>query len=130
MKDREDSLRELLIERVPALRNKVFINHMPAEVVDGVLFKEGYSGATIDPEIKGWRKARFQIAVRDKQSNQKAAKARAWEIINALDIPGELRIPDGILIKHMRPLTEPIAYPISDGVNIEFSLNFQIIYVD
>lgn len=129
MKDREESLTELLMQRMPELAGKVFVNDLPADVKSGVLFKEGYAGATIDPEIRGLRRSRFQIAVRDIRSNYKKAKDLSNAIIQALDIPGEHRVAGGILIKSCRALTEPISYPISDGANIEFSLNFHIVYV-
>lgn len=101
---------------------------MPA-ATSGILIKEGYAGATIDPEIPALRTSRFQIVVRDASTNERAARALAAQIMTAMTVTLETRVPDGILIKNMRPLTEPIAYPLSVGDNIELSLNFQIIYI-
>ncbi|MGS1116737.1 minor capsid protein [Castellaniella sp. UC4442_H9] len=129
MKNREDSINDLLVAVIPALAGHILINAMPAEVVSGALIMEGYAGAEIDPEITGMRRARFQIAVRDNRSKYTEARALADQIIDALTTRGERRVPDGILIKSCRALTEPIPYPISDGNNIKFSLNFFIIYV-
>lgn len=129
MMDRANSIYTVLEDRLPDLKGAIYINELPASATAGVLIKEGYSGATIDPEIRGLRKSRFQIAVRDSKKKYETAKRRAEAIMAALDIKGELRVTDGILIKMCRPLTEPIPYPVSDAGNIEFSLNFYIIYV-
>lgn len=129
MMDRQESIHQVLLLTIPELAGKIFINDLPAMVEAGVLLKEGYSGANIDPEIKGLRKTRFQIAVRDSRENQVLSKRLCKKIMDALSMEVETRVPDGILIKHCRPLTEPIPYPISNGNNIEYSLNFFITYV-
>ncbi|WP_323016476.1 phage tail terminator protein [Castellaniella sp.] len=128
MMDREESIAWVLTTRIPALKGKLFINDLPASATAGVLIKEGYSGAQIDPEIKGRRQARFQIAIRDVRAKTAASKALAHQIMDALDIPGDVPITNGIFIKSCRPLTEPISYPITDGDNIEVTLNFLIHY--
>ncbi len=95
----------------------------------GVLIKSGHAGATIDPEIRALRKTRFQVVVRDTMKRYDAAMAIAEAVSDALDISLETRVPDGILVKHCRPLTEPIPFPASDGNNIELVVNFTMTYV-
>lgn len=116
----------LLEKSIPSLKAGVtlFINQMPLETRLGLLLKEGFAGTEIDGEIPSLRRARFQLAARGQ--NYADVKALVEESIVVLTLTGVML--EGMQVKSIRPLTEPIPYQASIGNYVEFSVNFLAIY--
>lgn len=103
----------------------IFINHMPADVQTGILLRPPYIGTPIDYELPGYRKTKFNCAVRGK--NYKDGNALAQKVMESLTF-SEMTISD-TLVRYVRPTTEPVSFPVSDGGMVEFLMIFEAVYV-
>ena len=103
----------------------IFINSMPLEATAGILLRPPYIGTPIDYELPGYRKTKFNAAVRGK--NYKEAKALADKVMESLTFY-ETAFP-GVEVKFVRPVAEPVSFPVSDGAMIEFLMIFEAVYV-
>lgn len=103
----------------------IFINHMPVEATAGVLLRPPYVGTPIDYELPGYRKTKFNAAARGK--NYKEANILAQKVMESLTFGGiEM---SGLDIRHVRPIAEPVSFPVSDGSMVEFLMIFEAVYV-
>jgi hypothetical protein len=112
-------------EGVGRMGQTIFINHMPVEASVGVLLRPPYVGTPIDYELPGYRKTKFNAAVRGK--NYKEASALAQRVMEALTF-NDVEI-SGLEVRHVRPLTEPVSFPVSEGSMVEFLVIFEATYV-
>lgn len=103
----------------------IFINNMPVETVAGILLRPPYIGTPIDYELPGYRKTKFNAAVRGKTYQE--AKNLANQVMSSLEF-GNRQFP-GLDVRHIRPITEPVSFPVSDGSLIEFLMIFEANYV-
>lgn len=103
----------------------IFINHMPTEATVGVLLRPPYIGTPIDYELPGYRKTKFNAAVRGK--NYVEADTLAKKVMESLTFY-ETQMP-GIEVRYVRPIAEPVSFPVSDGGMIEFLVIFEAVYV-
>lgn len=103
----------------------LFINQAPITSEPIVaLFKQPNAGAEIDPELIGRRRGRFQLVVRaDEHEAGEAIAKQLSELLTMVETP-----LNGILVRSLRPLHEPVSYAVSVGNKIEFSVNFYWIY--
>lgn len=103
----------------------IFINHMPVTVTKGVLLRPPYIGTPIDNELPNYRKTRFNASVRAKTYQE--ANALATLVIDSLTV-GYTVTPE-IVINYIRPTTEPVSFPVSEGDSVEFLMIFEANYV-
>lgn len=115
---------QYLAEQMPELipGKTLFINSMPLEA-NGVLLKDSFSGTEIDGYMP-IRRGRFIAAVRG--VDYADTKAMADAVIAALEVSNVLW--EGMDVKQIRPLNEPIPYQNSAGNRVEFSVSFSAIY--
>jgi hypothetical protein len=110
----------------PTYRN-VFMYHMPENAVDGVLVLPPLSGTQLDPSLPNYKKAKFQVVVRAKDFESGYAKAKgimaAFKVIKRQTVMG-------VFIHFAEPLHDPVTFPASKGKFIEFSINFETVYVE
>lgn len=103
----------------------LFINSMPAECVVGVLLRPPYIGTPIDYELPGYRKTKFNAAVRGRTySEALALSQRVMESLTFSDVE-----MTGVSVKYVRPMAEPVSFPTSEGASIEFLMIFEAVYV-
>lgn len=112
-------------EGVGRMGQTIFINHMPVEASVGVLLRPPYIGTPIDYELPGYRKTKFNAAVRGR--NYSEAKTLVQKVMDALTF-GDIEL-SGLEIRHVRPITEPVSFPVSDGGMVEFLVIFEATYV-
>ena len=103
----------------------LFYNHMPTDCHFGALLKDGYAAFEIDGDTKH-RKGKFQVVVRGR--NFKEADTLIRQVMEVLEFQQELELDDGVLVRSIRVLTEPLAYPPSAGGYTEMSVNLYAIY--
>lgn len=103
----------------------IFINHMPADAASGVLLRPPYVGTPIDFELPGYRKTKFNVAARGK--NYQEAYALAMKVMESLTVM-ETTLT-GMDVRYIRPRTEPVSFPVSEGAAVEFLMIFETVYV-
>ena len=103
----------------------VFVHKMPAEVKEGILLLSSLSGTQIDYELPKYRKTKFQAIVR--HTNHIGGKELSKQVMNALTLYNHNLT--GMKVKRIRPRHEPIVFPVSKGNLLEFSVNYDAIYV-
>lgn len=106
----------------------LFAYNMPETSNLGVLLRQPLVGADIDYELPGYRKSKFQVVVRCKPAEIEQGRAKIDDFVQKITLLTETALT-GYLIKFMRPRHDPIMYPISEGANLEFSVNFDVVYV-
>jgi|SaaInlStandDraft_7_1057024.scaffolds.fasta_scaffold36118_4 hypothetical protein len=103
----------------------IFLYNMPDSINVGILFTSSLSGTKIDHELPNYRKRNFQIIVRS--DNYVDGLAISESIMGVLDFANT--DVDNYFVKFVRPRTEPVVYPVSEGDYIEFSLNFETVFI-
>lgn len=103
----------------------IFALHMPEKATVGILLLNPLQGVPIDHELPGYRKGHFTVIIR--HSSYSDGKELAEQISNELTLL-EKQLTD-VLIKYVRPRTEPIAFPNSKGDNLEFAVTFDTAYI-
>lgn len=106
----------------------LFAYNMPESSNLGILLRQPLVGAEIDYELPGYRKSKFQVITRCKPPEIEQGRAKIDEFVSAITILSETNLT-GMQIKFMRPRHDPVMYPISEGANLEFSVNFDVVYV-
>lgn len=121
-----EPLVSFLEENVSGLKGgkTLFVNQMPVTALTGVLLKDAFTGTEIDGEIPSLRRGRF-VAVARAHSYAKAL-SMINDVSAALTMTGV--VLDGMEVKSIRPLSEPVGYMLSVGNNFEFSVSFSAIY--
>lgn len=105
----------------------IYVFHLPDTVSEGILLLHNLSGARLDPNLPDYKKAKFQIIVRN--PNFESGYALAKQAMDAFKVVK--RYSDGVmLINFIEPLHDPVSYPSSKGNFIEFSVNFETAYVE
>jgi hypothetical protein len=106
---------------------EIFIYHLPETFSEGVLITHSGNGAKLYADLPDYKRAKFQTVVRsnDYESGYDLAK----RVISAFK--AVLKYSDGIMLIHfIQPLHDPISFPTSEGNFIEFSVNFETVYVE
>lgn len=114
--------------RAGTIGKDLFAYNMPESSNLGVLLRQPLVGAEIDYELPGYRKSKFQVIVRCKPSEIEQGRAKIDAFVSSITLMGETAIT-GYKIRFMRPRHDPIMYPISEGGNLEFCVNFDVVYV-
>lgn len=104
----------------------MYINSMPQSTELGLSLMGKLTGDTINYELPKYRKTGFQLVVRAKkyQEGENLIKAA----IEALTITRPTSL-DNHHVKYVRPKHDFVSFPLSDGNNTEFSVNFDAVYV-
>lgn len=116
---------KLVADAVGVVGTTIFINHMPVKAKSGILLRPPYVGTPIDYELPGYRRTRFNMSCR--AESYTAAKALIEAAIASATVK-ETTL-SGISVKYVRPTTEPVSFPISDGGFVEFLVIFEAVYV-
>lgn len=106
----------------------LFAYNMPETANLAVLLRQPLTGAQIDYELPGYRKTKFQVVARCKPTEIEQGHALIEGFVQKITLMQETSLA-GYKVKFMRPRHDPIMYPISEGANMEFSVNFDVVYV-
>ena len=103
----------------------LFIWHMPDDIKEGILLIDSIVGTRINHELTGYRKGKFQVIIRTQDYTE------GYELISR--ISDSLTILDAdmktVIVKYIRPRTDPIVFPISKGDNLEMTVVFDTAYI-
>lgn len=106
----------------------LFVNMYPADVTLGVLLLSSPDGTKINYDLPAYRRGEFQVIVRVASSDFVTGETLIKDIVRLLTVESETQL-DLVMAKHIHPLHEPISYRASAGNNVEFSVNFEMVYV-
>lgn len=99
----------------------IFTNFMPYDAV-GILILPKMGGDAISQDTAGFRSGGFQVVTRveDYDDSLILRVSKALTVHNLTT--------DNFDIKFIVPRHEPICYPVTEGNNIEYSVNFDTKY--
>lgn len=104
------------------LGKTLFINMMPIDLNLGILIRNPLVGTEIDYELIDYFNTEFQLIVRaDTYIKGEDLMRQAMNVLNVQN--KEL---DNLFFNFIRPRTEPIVFPLSDGNLLEFSVDFDV----
>lgn len=103
----------------------IFINMIPVDAPKGILLRNFLSGTKIDYELPGYYKTGFRLIVRARDYQEGYALITA--ACEALTVQNEQI--DDMSVTYMRPLTEPVVFPLSKGNLLEFATDIDIVFV-
>lgn len=123
----------LLVQaKVGTLGKTLFCHRLPAEIASAVVVMGALTGTEINHELPGWRMGNLQVIVRHPDYTQGMILARqvvaALSIEQSRDLPATAVAP-AIRLRRLRPLHDPIVFPRSEGDVVEFSMNFEGVWV-
>lgn len=104
----------------------IFVTTMPSNLNEGLMFRDHLAGTKVNYELPGYFKGTFQLIARSKRVD--TGMQRIQQAAAALTMTNKT-LSDGTIIKRIWPMHLPVSYPLSDGDNMEFSVNFEAIYV-
>jgi len=101
----------------------IFIQFMPADVTNGILLLLELPGLSVDPEVPGKHKGRFQAVVRG--TDYLAVEAKAAAVSDALATQQRKQAGDW-LFDWIIPQHLPFPFPRTEGNVQEFTVNFVV----
>jgi len=103
----------------------IFAYHMPENPAIAIVFLPELEGAMIHEDLPNYRTEIFRVIVR--HNNHVAGLALANQVSNALDLHNT--VVGTTTYKRLRPTTDPIPFPVSEGDRIEFLVSMWAAYV-
>jgi len=105
---------------------KITMYEMPDNIDRGVLLKVGAGGAMLDQDLPGYKRARLQAVIRETEFQRGYSLAtQVSAYLNKRRLTSE-----SVYILRVNPLHDPIPYRKSEGGYIEFSVNFETVYIE
>lgn len=126
LKDLLALLAEEGVGRIGGKDGNMFVNGMPQSIKLGLSLMGKLTGDTIDYELPKYRKTGFQLVVRAREYQEGENLIKA--AVEALTITRPKSL-DNHHVKYVRPRHDFVSFPLSDGNNTEFSVNFDAVYV-
>lgn len=116
---------------IATIGEDLFVYHMPPQAKNGILVRTPLYGVQKDLELPGYYHTKIQVIVR--ANRFPTGRARMSSIISTLEHHGDRVISyDGVThtVKRMLSLTLPVSYPRAESGDIEFSVDFDTVYID
>lgn len=118
---------KLVAANLGVIGQSIFVDEMPGDVTQGVMFKTPLQGIAVDPNIKGLYKPNLQVIVR--HTDPLLGARLADQVKDALTVEGPQEFTatadrKAILLHRFYPSQLPIRFPRLDGNGLEWSLNF------
>jgi hypothetical protein len=110
-----------------AFGESVFVGQMPSSAARAVMIRAPLKGVPVNHYLPGFYHGSFQLIAR--ASTYDDGSALISQAIAALRIPAETMVGT-MKVNYCRPMTLPVAFPLSTANLIEFSTNFEICFVD
>ncbi len=114
------------------LGESLFQHHMPETATQGLVLRLPLEGVPINHYIPGFRRGSFQVIVRDDRfAEGQAVAERVFDLLTLhrrdfQDAQGKLYFR----ILQCLPRTEPIVYPRMGSNLTEWSINFDVAYLN
>lgn len=117
---------KLEADGVGVMTDTIFINMIPVEAPTGVLLRNPLQGTLIDYELPGFYKTTFKVICR--APNYAEGEALIQAVFDSLTVIEAQVGP--MYVKHMRPRTKPVVFPLSKGNLLEFSADFDVCFCE
>lgn len=117
---------KLEADGVGVMTDTIFINMIPAEAPTGVLLRNPLQGTQIDYELPGFYKTEFKVIAR--ATTYPEGEALIQAVFDSLTVIEAQVGP--MYVKHMRPRTKPVVFPLSKGNLLEFSADFDVCFCE
>ena len=104
----------------------IFINQMPVDASQAILLREPIGGTKINYELEGYFKTTFQVIIRSE--GYATGIEFATNVNQALTI-NETQV-DTQYFRYSRPLTMPVAFPLSKGNLLEIATTFECVFME
>lgn len=112
----------LQAKKVGVMGKSIYINMLPIDVSLGALLRNDLNGTEIDYELIGYSRTRFQAIVRAPTYPQ--GESLMEKLTQAITV-NNTRM--GMYhFNYIRPRTEPVVFPLSEGNLLEFSVYFDV----
>lgn len=123
------ALSEYIASAAPTIPDlgAVFVHEFPSSATHGALLM--YMPVPIDGYLPKLRKSSFRIVTRSDKFTRAQALARA--LSNLLHISGNVPMgqgDDAVVVRVMRPVTEPLPYRRSTAGYLEVEVEFEVTY--
>ena len=105
-------------KNVGTVAKTIYVNMLPIDVSLGILLRNDLNGVEIDYELRGYSKFRFQAIVRAPSYFQ--GENLMQKLSDALTLVNTQI--DEYHFNYIRPRTEPVVFPLSEGNFLEFSI--------
>lgn len=105
----------------------LFVYRMPAQIKQGILLIGDLGGTEIDHELPGYKRTSFQAIIRHTELVEGMELANL--VLKTLTL-SDNTILDNLLFRYVLPRHEPVVYPVSEGDYLEFSVNFDAVYIE
>jgi len=102
----------------------IFINMIPSECPNGILLRNKLQGTKIDYELPGYFKTSFQLIVRAQSYSD--GEKMMLDAFAALTL-SEVQV-GSMYVRYVRPITQPVVFPLSKGNLLEFAADFDAVY--
>lgn len=113
------------VDPVFVMGQTVFLHRMSDAHPEGLMLRNSnQNGLSIDHEVTGLRRGRLTALYRS--PDVKRGTDRMALVMDGLTLT-DTRF-GRCLIKQMFPLSEPIPYPVTGTDNVEFSVEFHVVY--
>ena len=106
----------------------LFLNMLPADATQGVLLRGSLSGTPINYEMPGYFKTTFTLIVRVPAADYEAGLVLMKNVTNALTIEN-LQV-ENQFFNFVRPRTQPVTFPLSNGTALEISTRFDANFLE
>lgn len=117
----------LVTQGVGISGQSLFVYRMPPAINEGILLISDLKGTEIDYELPGFKRTTFQAIVR--HTEHVAGRALADLVSSTLTLENGF-VLSNLLVRYIRPRHEPVMYPVSEGDYLEFSVNFDAVYIE
>lgn len=104
----------------------LFLQMLPAEAEQAILLRPPLSGTKIDHELKNFYRGEFQMIVRS--HGYVAGEELAKKVVQAITLDNQQ--VEGQFFHYCRPMTLPVAFPLSKGNLVEHNVRFEACYVE
>ncbi len=109
-------------KKIGIIGKTLFVNMLPINTAIGILLRNDLRGTEIDYELRGYTRTQFQAIVR--APNYPQGESLMEKLTQSLTVTNT---PIGdIHFNFIRPRTEPVVFPLSEGNLLEFSVYFDV----
>lgn len=101
-----------------AMGTDLFLNMMPSTVTRAIMLREPLSGTEINHELPEYYKTEYQVIVRSPDFEEGLRLIN--DAVKAMTLEEE--VVGDMYFRYCRPKAKPVAFPISDGALIEYTV--------
>ncbi len=111
-------LERLQMAGLGAMGTDLFLNMMPSSVTRATMLREPLTGTEINHELPEYYKTEFQVIIRS--PDYEDGLERIKQAVKVMTVEEEM--VGEMYFRYCRPKAKPVAFPISDGSLIEYTV--------